>query len=253
MLAMRLARPTTLVDILRLPDLRGITDEGDAIRIGAVTRQVEAEQAPLVAEKLPLLARALPWVGHPPTRNRGTIGGSIANADPSAEIPLVAVTLDAALLFESAAGSSTMQAGDFFIGAMATAIPDGACLTQVRFPVWAEARVGVSFHEISARRSDYAFVSVAAQVALDADGRCARIALGIGGVGDRPVRIVSADALVGGTLGDADVRDAIADELATLEPSSDLQASAAYRRRVAILLTQRAVAEARAQAAGGRT
>ncbi len=248
MLAMRLARPTTLVDIFRLQPLRGITDEGNAIRIGAVTRQVEAEREAVIAKKLPLLARALPWVGHAPTRNRGTIGGSIANADPSAEIPLVAVTLGAELDFQELDGVSSMPAEDFFLSAMTTAIPAGACLTQVRFPVWAEHRVGVSFHEISARRSDYAFVSVAAQVALDADGRCTKIALGVGGVGDRPVRIKACDTLVGGVLADKDVRDAVAAELATLEPSSDLQASAAYRRRVATLLTSRAVAEARADA-----
>ena len=250
MLAMRLARPTTLVDILRLRELRGFADEGDAIRIGAVTRQVDAENEPLVARKVPLLARALPWVGHAPTRNRGTIGGSIANADPSAEIPLVAVTLGAELLFQEPDGPTDMPADDFFLGAMVTAIASGACLTQIRFPVWDEPRIGASFHEISARRSDYAFVSVAAQVALDADGCCTRIALGVGGVDDRPVRIKAIEALVGGVLTDKRVRDAVADELATLEPMSDLQASAAYRRRVANLLTQRAVADARAEAAG---
>src|ERR1700744_3222222 len=95
MLAMRLARPTKLVDILRLNDLHGIRAEADAVVIGAVTRQVEVERSEIVRRSLPLLTKALPWVGHPPTRNRGTVGGSIANADPSAEIPLVAVTLGA--------------------------------------------------------------------------------------------------------------------------------------------------------------
>ena len=250
MLAMRLARPTTLIDILRLPELHGLADEGEAIRVGAVTRQVEAETSALVARKLPLLACALPWVGHAPTRNRGTVGGSIANADPSGEIPLVALTLGATLHFEETNGRTSMATDDFFLGAMTTAIPAGACMTDIRFPVWTEPRIGVSFHEISSRKSDYAYVSVAAQVALDADGRCARIVLGVGGVGDRPVRISSVDRLVGSRLAEADVRGALADELATLEPSSDLQASAAYRRRVATLLTQRAVADARAQAAG---
>lgn len=254
MLAMRLARPTTLVDILRLPELHGIRDEGDAIRIGAVTRQVEAETSAIVASKLPLLARALPWVGHAPTRNRGTVGGSIANADPSAEIPLVALTLGATLHFaEAEDAASDMATDDFFLGAMTTALPAAACMTHVRFPVWDEPRVGASFHEISSRKSDYAFVSVAAQVALGEDGRCTRIALGVGGVGDRPVRIATIDRVVGRHPSDADVRDAVADELSTLEPTSDTQASAGYRRRVATLLTQRAVAEACAMAAGGRS
>src|SRR5215218_7594867 len=102
MLAMRLARPARIIDIARLPELSGIRADGDAIVVGAATRQRQAEQSSLIADKLPLLALALPWVGHPPTRTRGTVGGSIANADPSAEIPLVAVTLGAEMVMREA-------------------------------------------------------------------------------------------------------------------------------------------------------
>lgn len=247
MLAMRLARPAVLVDILRLPALAGIAEEAGALVIGATTRQVDAERSALVARRLPLLAAALPWVGHPPTRNRGTVGGSLANADPSAEIPLVAVTLEAEIVTEDEGGSFAMPADDFFIGPMLTAAPEAGLLTQVRFPIWDEPRVGVGFHEVSARRSDFAFVSAAAQVALDPDGRCTRIALGIGGVGDRPVRLDVA-GLVGARLDGDRVAQAVEAAAAALEPTSDLHASAAYRRRVAVLLGTRAISDAVADA-----
>jgi CO/xanthine dehydrogenase FAD-binding subunit len=247
MLAMRLARPSILVDILRLPELAGIAEEPGTLVIGATTRQVQAERSSLVASRLPLLAAALPWVGHPPTRNRGTVGGSLANADPSAEIPLVAVTLEAEIVTEDEGGRFAMPADDFFIGPMLTAAPEAGLLTQVRFPVWSEPCVGVGFHEVSARRSDFAFVSAAAQVALDADGRCTRIALGIGGVGDRPVRLDVA-GLVGTRVEGDRVAQAVEAAAAVLEPTSDLHASAAYRRRVAILLGARAIGDAVADA-----
>lgn len=247
MLAMRLARPTTLVDIARLPGLSGITREDDALVIGATTRQVEAERSALVASDLPLLAAALPWVGHPPTRNRGTVGGSCANADPSAEIPLVAVTLEAEIVIEDEGGSMPMPADDFFIGPMLTAVPPSGVLTAVRFPVWNDARVGVAFHEISARRSDFAFVSAAAQVAIDPEGRCVKLALGIGGVGDRPVKL-DVSRLVGTQLDAGAVAVAVREATSVLDATSDLHASADYRRRVACVLGARAVGDALADA-----
>src|SRR3954452_4738701 len=189
MLAMRLARPTKLIDIMRLPELAGIRPEGDALVVGATTRQVVADQDPLIHAQVPALARVLPWVGHPPTRNRGTVGGSIANADPSAEIPLVAVTLGAEILLATSDGPSSITADDFFIGPMLTTIGQGECISAIRFPVWPHQRIGVGFYEISARRSDFAFVAAAAQVALGDDDRCIDVALGVGGVGDRPLRL----------------------------------------------------------------
>jgi len=122
MLAMRLARPAKLVDILRLPELAGIREEKAAVVVGATTRQAQAERDPVIRASVPMLARVLPWVGHPPTRNRGTVGGSIANADPSAEIPLVAVTLGADILLATTGGPKSTPAADFFIGAMVTSI-----------------------------------------------------------------------------------------------------------------------------------
>lgn len=249
MMAMRLARPSLLVDILHLPELSGIREEAGCIVIGAATRQVEAIREPLVNTKLPLLAAALPWIGHQPTRNRGTVGGSIANADPSAEIPLVAVTLGAELCLQGVDGEISMPADDFFIGAMLTAIPPGTILKEVRFPVWSGGRIGVGFHEVSARRSDFAFVAAAAQVSLDAVGSCTALAVGIGGAGERPMLLEAAvAALVGTKLAEQDVADAVERAADAIEAMDDLHASAAYRRRVAATLARRAIVDARDQA-----
>ena len=130
MMAMRLARPSLLIDIARLPELRGIREAGDAIVMGAATRQVEAERSALVAAKLPLLAMALPWVGHAPTRARGTIGGSIANADPAAEIALVLVTLEGSVGVREGAACRDIVARDLFIGPMTTSLAAAACLVE---------------------------------------------------------------------------------------------------------------------------
>lgn len=243
MLAMRLARPSRLVDIYRIAGLDSIQDEGDAIAIGATTRQVNAEQSSLISRKLPLLAKAMPWVGHPPTRNRGTVGGSLANADPSAEIPLVAVTLNAAIEITNPEGVSPMSGEEFFIGPMLTAMMPGDCLTAVRFPVWPQRRVGAAFHEISARKSDFALVAAAAQVAIDENGRCLAAALGIGGVSDRPTSL-DVSGLIGTTLDPNAIADMLHSAIGILEPFSDLHASSAYRMRVATTLGVRALADA---------
>jgi CO/xanthine dehydrogenase FAD-binding subunit len=248
MLAMRLARPAKLIDIMRLPELAGIREEAGSVIVGATTRQAQAERDPVIRAAAPLLARALPWVGHPPTRNRGTIGGSIANGDPSAEIPLVAVTLGADILLASSAGAASVQADDFFIGPMVTSIDQGQCVRAVRFPVWSHHRIGTGFLEISARRSDFAFVAAAAQVALDEEGRCLEIALGLGGVADRPLRL-DMSSLTATKLDAGPVSDAVNAACSDIEAMSDLHASAAYRRRVAVTLCIRALEQARDNAA----
>jgi CO/xanthine dehydrogenase FAD-binding subunit len=247
MLAMRLARPTKLIDIMRLPELAGIRTEGGAVVVGATTRQVIAERDPLILARLPALARVLPWVGHPPTRNRGTVGGSIANADPSAEIPLVAVTLGAEIMLATPDGPSSIPADDFFIGPMLTTIAPGECVSAVKFPVWEHRSIGVGFFEVSARRSDFAFVSALAQVALDEGGRCVGIALGVGGVGDRPLRL-DVSQLLGTKLDATAVAEAVHAVAGDMDASSDLHASASYRRRVAITLGKRAIEQARTEA-----
>jgi CO/xanthine dehydrogenase FAD-binding subunit len=250
MMAMRLARPTRIVDINRIADLSYIRDEDDAVAIGATTRQCLVERDPLVAARLPLLARAIPWIGHNATRARGTIGGSIANADPAAELPLIAMTLDAVLSYRAGGQTDDIPAAEFFIGPMITTLPAGAVLTGIRFPVWS-GKTGVGFHEVNARRSDFAFVSAAAQVELGDDGVCKRIALCVGAATDFPMRLETAERqLQGGALADAAVKAAVAEALADIDALEDLHASAAYRARVAVKLAVRAVADARDHALG---
>lgn len=246
MLAMRLARPTRLVDVARLDELRGTRHEQGAVVIGAATRQVEVERSEAARRVLPLLAKALPWVGHPPTRARGTVGGSIAHADPSAEIPLIAVTLGAEIELANAGGVSTMAADEFIIGPMLTAVMPGDCVRAVRFPVWSHPRIGSGFHEVSARQSDFAFVAAAAQVALDDDGRCLQAVLGLGGVGDRAFRIDLSPLI--GTVPSAALSDLVRSALDAVEIGSDLHVSASYRRRVALTLAQRALDDAMTEA-----
>jgi len=252
MMAMRLARPSRLVDIAHIPELSFIRDEGDAIAVGATTRQCVAEKSDVITGKLPLLARALPWIGHTATRARGTIGGSIANADPAAELPLIAITLDAALSYRAADDRGEISAGEFFIGPTITSLPQGACLTSVRFPVWT-GRIGIGFHEVNARRSDFAFVAAAVQLEVADDGACARIALGIGGITDVPLRLEAAEEQLTNTMLEPNaVRETVRAALAEVECNDDLHASADYRRRAALTLTVRAVADAKAQAQGQR-
>ncbi len=250
MMAMRLARPSRLIDINRIAALAYIRKDGETIAIGATTRQCVIEHDALVAKHLPLLARAVPWIGHSATRARGTIGGSLANADPAAELSLVAMTLDAVLTYYADGASANIAARDFFVGAMVTALPPGAVLTGVRFPIWS-GKTGVGFHEVNARRSDFAFVSAAAQVELAEDGACRKIALAVGAVTDFPIRLDSAEtALKGGRLDDAKVRGAVTQALSGVEALADLHASAEYRKRVAIDLATRAVIDARDDALG---
>jgi carbon-monoxide dehydrogenase medium subunit len=254
MLAMRLARPARLVDIARIPGLAGIREQDGTIVIGATTRQVEAERSALIAQRLPLLAKALPFVGHAPTRNRGTVGGSVANADPAAEIPLVLVTLAGTVVLHDAAGPRAIAADDFFLGPMMTAIPAAAVLIELRFPVWIGARIGVAFQEVSTRASDFAFAAAAAQVALDPSGRCTACAIGIGGATSVPKRLdATAKTLIGSTLEDAELRAAVVNGIRQLEIIIDSHASPTYRRRAASALAIRALGEARdaARAADG--
>jgi CO/xanthine dehydrogenase FAD-binding subunit len=251
LMAMRLARPSRLIDIARIPGLAYVREEGGHIAIGATTKQHVIEHDALIRTRLPLLARVMPFVGHTATRARGTVGGSLVNGDPAAEIVLVAVTLDATLIWRDGGADNAMAASDFFLGPMVTALPLTACLREAQFPVWPESRVGVGFHEINARQSDFAFVSAAAQIALDADGRCTRAAVGIGAATAVPLRLDAVvESLQGQRFDEAKVRDAVRDSLAGIEAMADLHASADYRKRVAGTLAVRAIADAFRDAAG---
>ena len=249
MMAMRLARPAWLVDINRLDELKGISPQGECLRVGAAVRQCVIERDPRARAGLPLLMKALHWVGHIQTRNRGTVGGSIAHADPSAEIPLVACVLDATLVLRDAVNSTDLRAREFFLAPMVTAIAPGQCLAEIRFPVWTGTKVGCAFEEISIRHGDFALVSACAQLALDADGRCLRAALGTGGASPVPQALPGiGEQLVGTRLDDQSIADAAGAAADLIDPEGDLHATAEYRRHLARVLVARVLRAAREDA-----
>jgi CO/xanthine dehydrogenase FAD-binding subunit len=247
LMAMRLARPHLLVDINRIPELHGIELQPGFLAIRACTTQAEALEDPLVKTSAPLLAKALPFVGHGQTRNRGTIGGSLANADPAAEIAIVAVALDCEIDAQSASGKRTIACSDFFKGAMTTALRTDECLTEARFPVWSgSGTIGTSFEEMSVRKSDFALVALAVQLLLSEEGVCRRAAVGVGGLGGVPVSAgAAATRLVGSRVEDPDIESALDALQRAIRPHSDIHGSADYRRRVAGALFKRAVVAAR--------
>jgi len=249
MMAMRLLRPAWLVDINEIGRLKQIIVEADGVRTAACARQVDLERDAALGARVPLLHQALAWVGHVQTRNRGTVGGSLAHADPCAELPLVAQLLGAQLQLRSARGVRSVAADRFFEGPMSTALAPDECLEAVRWPAWPEPRVGSAFTELATRHGDFAMVSAAAQIALDAEGRCARAVLGLGGVGMTPLAFPALAAkLVGTRPADADFDDLARDAAAQSEPSDDLHASAAYRCHVARVLGARVLRDAHRRA-----
>jgi CO/xanthine dehydrogenase FAD-binding subunit len=249
MMAMRLVRPAWLIDINEIDALKFAKIEKDIARIGACARQCVVERDDALAASVPLLRQALAWVGHVQTRNRGTVGGSLAHADPCAELPLVAQVLGARMVLRSAKGTRTLEAEKFFAGPMASSARADECLAEIRWPIWPERRTGSAFTEISVRHGDFAIVAAAAQVAIDGNGRCARAAFGLGGVGGTPLAFPRIAArLVGTRLEDSDVRDAANTAAAESEPGNDLHASAEYRRHLAGVLAARALREARERA-----
>jgi CO/xanthine dehydrogenase FAD-binding subunit len=245
MMAMRVVRPAFLVDINEIAALKFVKPEKDAVRIGACTRQCTVERDDALAAKLPLLRQALAWVGHVQTRNRGTVGGSLAHADPSAELPLAAQVLGAKMVLRSAKGSRTLEAEKFFAGPMATAMRPDEGLEEIHWPVW-NGRTGSAFTEIAIRHGDFAMVAACAQVTLDSSGRCTRAAFGLGGAAGTPLAFPKIAArLVGTKLEDAAIDSAAADAAKETDPGTDLHATREYRRHLARVLAARALREAR--------
>jgi CO/xanthine dehydrogenase FAD-binding subunit len=246
MMAMRLVRPGLLVDINAVDGLAGIARDGNDVVIGAATRQAEAARSGIVAADVPLLALALPFVGHDQTRNRGTVGGSLAHADPSAEIGLVAATLGARMTATDGQRERRIAAADFFLAPMTTALEPAECLRAARFPIWpSDARVGAGFQEVSARDSDFAIVAAAAQLALDRDGICRRAAVAVANAAPTPVRLTDLEAaLVGRRPSEEAVTGLLPLIDAAIDPPSDLHAGADARRHMARSLALRAILQA---------
>jgi carbon-monoxide dehydrogenase medium subunit len=243
MLNFRLLRPSVLVDINRIPGLGFIEETPHTVRIGALTRHFQLETSPLIAQHFPVLSYAVAHVGHLAIRNRGSIGGSLSHADPAAELPMMAVLLDATLRIVSATGSRTVAARDFFLDTMTVDLDGTELLTEVVLPKLS-ARTGWGFEEIARRHGDFALAAVAATLTLSGSEIVqARIALT--GVGPTALRAAEAESLlVGRGLDENLSRRAIAAVREAISPETDLHASADFRRHLAGVLTGRALAAA---------
>jgi CO/xanthine dehydrogenase FAD-binding subunit len=245
MMAFRLLRPSWLIDVNAIAALKYIGIETDTVRMGACTRQCDIQRDDVLAAAAPLIRQALAHVGHVQTRNRGTAGGSLVHADPSAELPLTAQVLEARIVMRSQSGARTLPAAAFFEGAMTTAVRPDECVSEIQWPVWRERKTGSAFTEISRRHGDFAIVAAAAQVAVDDDGRCTRAAFGVGGAAPTPTAFPEVSKrLVGTRLEKETLRDVTHEAIAALEPGSDIHASADYRRHLAGVLAVRVLQSA---------
>jgi carbon-monoxide dehydrogenase medium subunit len=244
LLNFRLVRPQVLVDLNEIAELTGIREVDGMLAIGAMTRQRAVETSDVVRRRCPLLADAMPQIGHVQIRNRGTIGGSLAHADPAAELPAVVAALDGRMVARGPAGERLLATEQFFVGYLTTALETGELLMEVRLPV-AAPRTGTAFVEVSRRHGDFALVGVAATVTLDQTGVCVGCALALTGVGPTPiVARAAASALVGARPTTAMLEEAGRRAAADLRPDSDLHASSEYRQHVAGVLTRRALGHA---------
>ena len=249
----RLAKPGYLVDLRNVAGLSGIRREGDVLVIGAMTKMAEVERSPEVAVAAPLVTEAVGLVAHAPVRNSGTVGGSLAHADPAAELPAVALALDADLVAAGPGGTRVIPAAEFFTGPYSTALAADEILTEIRLPVWPG---GHAFTEFSRVHANFAVVAVAALVELDGDGdgdRIRRAALALAGVAPTPVRATAAERALAGAPADAATIRAAADAAATgLSPAGDLHASPETRRGLARTYLRRGIELAVARARNER-
>jgi aerobic carbon-monoxide dehydrogenase medium subunit len=238
LLAMRLAHPAVLIDINGLDELSGVSVTGSRVTIGALTREYEAEESETVAEAVPLLAATLPLIGHEAIRSRGTIGGSLAHADPAAELPAVARALDAEFVVRSESGERAIPVAEWFEGYLTTSRRPDEILVAVRFPV-AEPGTGVAFQEVARRHGDFAIVGLAASLTL-ANGTITDARLAFSGVADVPVRAAEAESLLVGQQPSSELfAEAAHQAAAALNPPADLHGSSDYRKKVAAALVRR--------------
>jgi CO/xanthine dehydrogenase FAD-binding subunit len=242
MLNFRLLRPSVLVDINRIPDLAYVREDGGVIRIGALTRHHRLETSPVIARHFPVLTEAMAHVAHLAIRNRGTIGGSLSHADPAAELPMMALLLDAELRVVSASGARTVAARDFFRDALSVDLAEDEIVTEVVLPKL--PNTGWGFAEVARRSGDFALAAVAATLTLS-DGKIARARVAMTGVAPTARRVTEAERLlIGQRLDDGVDSDVIEAVRAASEPPTDLHASAEYRRHLVGVLAGRALAAA---------
>ncbi len=232
-----------LIDLGHVEDLRGIAAIDGQLRMGAMTRQRDLESSPEIARHCPLLAEALRHVGHRQTRNRGTIGGSLAHADPAAELPAVCLAYDAVLHLASVRGLRAVPFRDFAVGYMATALEPDEMIAAIELPIWRLGH-GHGFQEFARRHGDFALAGAAALLDIGAGGVVRRAALSLFGVAERPVRADAAEAALLGKVIDGDLIRSAAAAAWLIEPISDIHASGDYRRHLAQVMSARALADA---------
>jgi CO/xanthine dehydrogenase FAD-binding subunit len=238
----RLTRPAHLIDLNRVGELNYLKVENDRLVIGAMTRQRQLERAPEVAQRWPLLRQATAFIGHVQIRNRGTVGGSLAHAFPSAELPIAMVTLDASMVLRSKHNCRVVRAADFFVSPMSTALETSELLTEIRVPA-PPPHAGCSYQEVSRRHGDFALAGAAALVALDHAGNINHCRLTL--TGATPLRAAELEqALVGEKPSAELLQEAAAKAIESLEQDSDVHASAEYRREACASLAYRALARA---------
>jgi carbon-monoxide dehydrogenase medium subunit len=244
MMAFRLATPTLVVDLRKLKELREIAITAEGVRLGAMVRWRDIEDDARLASAHPLLKAAVSHVAHYQIRNRGTVGGSIAHADPAAEMPGIVVTCDAEIAVTGNAGSRTIQAKDFFVAALTTALNHDEIITQIRLPAWpAQRRWG--FQEFARRRGDFAMAAAAVFYDQDASGKATNAHVGIIGVGDIPRRLPEVEAVLDGrTIDETAMARAAEVTSASVDAQEDIHASAPYRRSLAGTMVERALLNA---------
>ncbi|MBI3064225.1 MAG: xanthine dehydrogenase family protein subunit M [Deltaproteobacteria bacterium] len=248
MMNFRLAQPAALIDINPLKELDYVRVEDGWLHVGARTRQRTLEQSTQVKENCPLLAEAVRWIGHPQTRNRGTVGGSLVHGDSTAELVLVATLLDAQIVIQKKGSSRTIRAADFFEDLMTTHIDEDEVLTQVSFPL-APPRSGWGFRELCIRHGDFAIVAAAVQLTVGEDGRFSDARVAVSGGGPKPLRIHQAEQALVGQEGNGKVFEEAASCVPdTVRPLADQKGSEAYRREMARVFVRRALDDAGSRA-----
>lgn len=241
---LRLTKPEFLIDINRIKALDYIKDAGGGFHVGALTRHRMIEISPIVQKKCPILNEGAKQVGHLAIRNRGTFGGSLAHADPAAEFPMLCVALDARIKLRSRQGERTVNARDFFVTYLTTAMKPDELLTEIEVPA-RPARTGWGFHELCRRPGDFAIAAVAALLTVDEKGNCTEARIAMGGVGPTPIRASEAEAtLKGQTLSEQVFQEAGQKAAKAADPGSDVHASAEFRRHIVDVLTKRALRDA---------
>jgi len=245
-LAFRLAAPKLLVDLRKLTDLQTIKITPDGIALGAMARWCDIESDARLRTAHPLLVAAVAHVAHYQIRNRGTVGGSIAHADPAAEMPGIAVTCDAAIAAVGTSGARVIPAADFFEGALMTALKPDEIIVEIRLPAWPQRR-RFGFQEFARRRGDFAMAGAAVFYDEDETGKVRNAHVGVIGIGDRPRRLTEVEAILNGrAIDDATVAKAEAATYAVVDAQDDIHASAAYRRSLAGTMVERALRSASA-------